>query len=279
MIEVVIQGVKGCFHEIAAHKFFGEREELQLIECDSFRKMFMALEEKSSRYAVMAIENTVAGSILPNYALLMQSDYTIIGEVYQRIQHQLMSLPGVGLEDLKQVRSHPMALLQCLDFFSKRKDIQLVEAADTAGSAKDLQESPQEGIAVIASSLAAERYSMNIIAEGIETNPRNFTRFLVLQATEEAKIRSDFNKASICFRLGHEVGSLAKVLAVFAENAINLTKIQSLPVIGSEWQYLFLVDLEFENPEIYEKSLSQAQTYLEELKVLGKYRAGIKYRS
>lgn len=279
MIEVVIQGVKGCFHEIAAHKFFGEREPLELVECDSFRKMFMSLEESPARYAVMAIENTVAGSILPNYAHLMKSNYTIIGEVYQRIQHQLMSLPGVGLDEITKVRSHPMALLQCLEFFSKRKNVQLIEAADTAGSAKDLQESPEKGVAVIASSLAAERYNMNIIAEGIETNPRNFTRFLVLQNNTQANFEMDYNKASICFRLGHEVGSLAKVLAVFAESSINLTKIQSLPVIGSEWQYLFLADLEFENQAVYQNGMNKAEKYLEELKVLGRYRAGVKYRT
>ena len=281
MIKIAIQGIKGCFHEIAAYKFFGERQALQTIECHSFEQMFRAFKQDEQIFGVMAIENTVAGSILPNYSKLMLSDMQIIGEVYLRIEQNLLALPDVKLEDITEVRSHPMALLQCLSFFEKHPQIKLTETADTALSAKELSENPSnKNTGAIASFLAADRYKLNVLAEGIETNKRNFTRFLVLQNKNTLEQNDQIvNKSSIWFKTGHTPGSLAAVLGIFAKNNINLTKIQSLPVIGREWEYLFLVDLEFGELEDFNIALNQSDEFISELHLLGKYQKGIKFRT
>ncbi len=281
MIKIAIQGIKGSFHEIAAYKFFGERQALETLECHSFQEMFRSFKNNKSVYGVMAIENTVAGSILPNYSKLMNSQMQIIGEVYLRIEQNLLALPNVSLDEITEVRSHPMALLQCLKFFENYPNIKLTETADTALSAKELAENPSnKNTAAIASFLAADRYKLNVLAAGIETNKRNFTRFLVLQNNELLSQKDQvINKASIWFKTGHTPGSLATILRIFADNNINLTKIQSLPVIGREWEYLFLSDLEFGESSDFETALSQAEQYFSEIQILGKYQKGIKFRT
>ena len=281
MLKIAIQGIKGSFHEIASYKFFGERQALQTIECHSFEEMFRSFRKDATVYGVMAIENTVAGSILPNYSKLLHSEMEIIGEVYLRIEQNLLTHPEVNIEDIKEVRSHPMALLQCLEFFNKYPNIKLTETPDTALSAKELSESPEsKDVGAIASFLAADRYKLNVLAEGIETNKRNFTRFLILQNKQFVKKDNlQINKASIWFKTGHTPGSLAKILTIFGEQHINLTKIQSLPVIGREWEYLFLADLEFGESIDFTKALEATGTLISEMKILGAYQKGIKFRT
>lgn len=279
MIKVAIQGVKGCFHEIAAYKYFGERQQLDSIECHSFEEMFRLFGTNNEIYGVLAIENTVAGSIIPNYAKLRQSEMKVIGEVYLRIEQHLLALPESTIEDIEEVRSHPMAILQCLKYFKQYPEIKLTETPDTALSAKNLSENPNKNIAVIASSLAASTYGLNILQSNIETNRRNFTRFLILQNESHQETLDFTNKASICFTVGHTPGALAAVLKIFSDNQINLTKIQSLPVIGKEWEYLFLVDLEFAQYKEYKSVIEEAQKLMTHLQILGEYQKGIKHRT
>lgn len=279
-MKVAIQGIKGCFHEIAAYKFFGEREVFEAVECDSFRTLFQTFQKSEDYYGVMAIENTVAGTLLPNYARLRESELCIIGEVYLRIQHCLMTLNGYSIADLKEVHSHPMAILQCDQFFKQYPHIKLIETIDTAWSAQQIAQKQLQGIGAIASSLAADHYKLPILAEGIETNKRNFTRFLVLQHKDMVrKARRKPNKASICFHLSHEVGSLAKVLTILGNQNINLSKIQSLPVVGKVWEYFFHIDVEFEHYDIYQQTLEKIQSHVTELHILGEYRIGVKHRT
>ncbi len=279
-MRVAIQGIKGSFHEIASFKYFGEREVIQAVECMTFPALFRTFEQASDYYGMMAIENTVAGTILPNYALLRDSDLRIIGEVYLRIEHNLLVSNGQSINEIREVRSHPMAILQCHQYFDQYPHIKLTEMEDTALSAKQISEGGTKGIGAIASSLAAEHYHLNILAAGIETNKRNFTRFLVLQHKEvlQTPVRTP-NKASICFHLAHKVGSLLEVLQIFAAHHINMTKIQSLPVIGTAWEYFFHIDVEFQDYEEYQKCLVAAKPYIQALKILGEYRTGIKHRT
>lgn len=279
-MKVAIQGIKGCFHEIAAYKYFGEHEVFNTLECDSFHTFFRQFQKSEQFYGVMAIENTIAGTILPNYALLRNSNLVVIGEVYLRIQHNLLGLNGQHLEEIREVHSHPMALLQCHQFFKENPHIRMVESQDTAFSAKKVSEKKCKHTAAIASTLAADYYNLEILAEGIETNKKNFTRFLVLQDKEVVKPTQYLpNKSSICFKLAHEIGSLAKVLSILAEKQINLTKIQSLPVLGRSWQYFFHVDLTFSDYDVYRKALENIQEHIGDLKILGEYRTGLKFRT
>lgn len=279
-MNIAIQGIEGSFHQIAAFKYFGEREVFTPICCDSFPILFRQLQKHMSDYAVMAIENTVAGTILPNYALLRNTNIQIIGEVYLRIQHNLLVVNGQDITQLREVHSHPMAILQCQDFFAQYPHIRLVESVDTAASAKFISDKKLKNIGAIASSLAAEQYGLNILNEGIETNKRNFTRFLILRHNDVAKTPTRTpNKASICFRLSHKVGSLAHILTLLAKNNINLSKIQSLPVVGSEWQYFFHIDVEFEEYNNYKNTLKSIENNAIDLKILGEYRSGIKHRT
>ena len=279
-MNIAIQGIEGSFHQIAAFKYFGEREAFTPICCDSFPILFRQLKENKNYYAVMAIENTVAGTILPNYALLRNSNILIMGEVYLRFQHNLLVVNGQDISQLKEVHSHPMAILQCQDFFAQYPHIRLVESVDTAASAKYISDKKLKNIGAIASSLAAEQYGLNMLHEGIETNKRNFTRFLILQHNDVAKAPTRTpNKASICFRLSHKVGSLANILSILAANEINLSKIQSLPVIGSEWEYFFHVDVEFKDYNKYKQTLESIENDTIDLKILGEYRSGIKHRT
>jgi len=278
-LRIAIQGEKGAFHEIAAQKFFGEQIELEM--CDSFHVLFRSLAHKKADFGVVAIENSVAGTILPNYALLRNSHFTIIGEVYLRIEHHLMALPGQRMEDIKAVYSHPMAIQQCYEFFEQYPHIRLVETSDTAGSARWIRETGKKNKAAIASKLAAGHYGLEILAESIETNKRNFTRFfIVLDQGLAASLNIQANKSSLCFNLAErsqQVGSLSQVLIVLSSYGLNLTKIQSLPILGKEWEYFFHIDLEYEDYLHYSKALDAIRPLVSELKILGEYPRGEKH--
>nr|WP_321408905.1 prephenate dehydratase [uncultured Carboxylicivirga sp.] len=276
--KIAIQGWPGANHEIAAKAYF-EDDKLEVIPCLTFPDLFQTLKEDRSIYGIIAIENTLVGSLLPNYTMLKDSDLLIIGEYKLRIKHQLMALPGQSIEDIHEVHSHPMALAQCEEFFKAYPHIKLIESEDTALSAKRISEEKITGIAAIASELAASMYNLNIIASGIETNKRNYTRFLVitdraLTETDELLAQNRINKASLVFSLPHDEGSLSKVLTVLSFYNINLTKIQSLPIVGQEWEYLFYVDVTFNDYKRYLQSLDAIRPLCKKLKILGEYEQG-----
>ena len=275
MKKVAIQGFEASFHEIAALQFFGN--EIETVECASFPKLFNVMENDEADFAICAIENSLAGSILPNYASLRNSDLKIFGEVYLQIEMNLMALPNQTIEQIEEIHSHPMALLQCRSYFDNYPDIQLVESNDTALSAKEIKQNHIKHRAAVASKRAAEVFELDIIAADIHDNKRNFTRFLVL-GKNNAKLVSPsvVNKSSISFRAHHTAGSLAKVLTSIGNYNINLTKIQSLPVIGEEWQYYMYADVEFENIDEYKKMLNEIDPLTKELKILGEYKQGEK---
>lgn len=271
---VAIQGIEGSFHHIAAANYFGN--DIDLVPCSRFESIFKNLDNQVANKAMIAIENSVAGTILPNYALLRNGNYKIVGELSLRIQHQLLTLDNQRIEDIKIVRSHPMALLQCQKFFKKHPHIHLEESDDTAASAKRLMEKPKAGIAVIASEKAGQIFGLKNIAQNIEDNKRNFTRFLVLDAENNIHAENNsVNKASICFHLGHQVGALAKVLTILANENINLVKIQSLPIVGQEWEYFFHIDMEFFYYKNYQNGLKKIESYTKDLKILGQYQRGL----
>src|SRR5690606_28758300 len=231
---VAIQGTKGSFHEEAAYKYFGN--EIETIERDSFKQTCDALKQKQADYVVMAIGNSIAGSLIPNYNLLQEYRFPIIGEIYLSIQLHLMALPGVELKDIKYVESHPIALRQCADFLEEHPEIKASEGMDTAACAKKISENKLKTTAAIANQLAAKLYGLQILDRRIETNKKNYTRFLIL--CSEPKDNAPANKASLSFQTGNQVGSLAKILHYFAEQNINLSKIQSMPVLGKRNEYI-----------------------------------------
>lgn len=276
--KVAIQGVSGAFHEIACRKYFKDQQ-IEIVQCLSFNDLFDALLFKQADYGVMAIENSLVGSIIPNYALLRESKLKILGEIFLRIEQNLIVAKGEKLEDIREIYSHPMAIEQCLEFLDplRRSGVRILESEDTALSAKRIAENDLKGVAAIASSLAAEMYDLEILNQGIETNKKNFTRFLVL--SNENNYLSVLNhittnKASLYFRLPHEEGSLSQVLSVLAFYKINLTKIQSLPIVGKEWEYLFYIDLVFPDYEKYKQSLDAIRPLTKELTILGEYQKG-----
>lgn len=275
MKKIAIQGFEASFHEIAAIQFFGK--DIETIECASFTKLFDVMEKGEADFAVCAIENAIAGSILPNYANLRNSNLEIFGEVYLQIEMNLMALPNQDINDIKEIHSHPMALLQCRSFCRNYPNIKLIESNDTALSAKEIQENKIKNRAAIASKRAAEVFNLEILANDIHDHKRNFTRFLMLcpRTTFDCK-PSTINKSSISFRAHHTAGSLARVLTIIGNHNINLTKIQSLPVIGEEWQYYMYVDLEFEDLDVYKKMLLEIEPLTKELKILGEYEQGKK---
>ncbi len=272
---IAIQGIRGAFHEIAANKIFKSKE-INIVCCDSFSDIFESLRKGSADYGIMAIENSVAGSILPNYNLLRNSDYKIIGETYLRIEQNLMTLEGLSIKDIKEVHSHPMAILQCREFFKQYPHIKLIESIDTAFSAKEINDKKIKNIGAIASNLAAKLYNLEIIGKGIETNKKNFTRFLIISNKGVKQSIKKINKSSLCFTLPNEKGSLSQVLSVLAFYNINLTKIQSLPIVGKEWEYLFYIDLVFTNYLKYEQSLNAIKPLTNMLEILGEYKDGKK---
>ncbi len=271
---IAIQGGYGAFHEIAALHYFGYKE-VEIIPRTTFKGIFSSLKKQQADYGIMAIENTVAGSILPNYGLLRESNFKIIGEIYLRIKQNLVALPGQKIEDIKEVYSHPMAILQCQLFFEKYSWIKLIESLDTALSAKDISVNNYMGIGAIASNLAAKKYKLEILSESIETNKMNYTRFLIL--TDKNGKDNDgleVNKSSIHFALGHKIGSLSKILSILSYYDMNLTKIQSMPIIGKEWEYQFYADLMFSDYKLYRQSLEAIKPFTSDFAILGEYVKG-----
>lgn len=275
---IAIQGVSGAFHEVASRQYF-KNQKLDIIQCLSFNDLFDALLFNKADYGVVAIENSLVGSIIPNYALLKESKLKVLGEVFLRIEQHLMVSKGEKLEDIKEIYSHPMALEQCLEFLNplRRKGVRILDAEDTALSAKRIADEKLKGVGAIASDLAAEMYDLEIIQRSIETNKKNFTRFLIITSSnhyEEDQKGLAKNKASLCFRLPHEEGSLSQVLSIFAFYKINLSKIQSLPVVGVEWEYLFYIDLVFDDYKKYSQALDAVRPLTKELSILGEYQKG-----
>ncbi|WP_299685040.1 prephenate dehydratase [uncultured Dokdonia sp.] len=268
-MSIAIQGVKGSFHHKVAQTFF--ESNVSVLECMSFPLLVDQLVSGNATAAVMAIENSIAGAILPNYALIDQYKLTIEGEFYLDVQHNLMALSGQAIEAIKEVWSHPMALIQCRAFFEKYPSIKLVEATDTAAVAHQIQKEQLKGIAAIASETASQIYKLDIIAPQIQTIKHNETRFFILN-TKEKQINTDCNKASICFRTDHKRGSLATILNVMSDCKLNLTKIQSMPVIEMPWQYAFFVDVTFEAYSDYEKAKKVLEIMSTDFKVLGEYK-------
>lgn len=276
MRKVAIQGIQGSFHDIASHRYF-EGEDIQLLCCDTFEQVFQHLADDKEVVALVAIENTIAGSLLHNYELLRESRATIVGEHKLRISHSIMCLPEDDWNALVEVNSHPVALMQCREFLSSHPEMKVVEVADTAGAARDIRQAQLHGHAAICHKDAAKIYGMKVLQEGIETNKHNFTRFLVLASEEKAdelRLGAEINKASLVFSLPHEEGSLSAVLSVLSFYKLNLTKIQSLPIIGKEWQYLFYVDLSFSQLEKFEQGIQAITPLTKELKILGYYTDG-----
>jgi len=276
--KIAIQGWPGANHEIAAKAYFDE-EDIEVLPCLTFSDLFETLKANRDIYGIIAIENTLVGSLLQNYTMLKDSDLAIIGEYKLRIKHQFLALQGQQIEDIKEVYSHPMAIMQCQAFFKDYPHIKLIESADTALSAKDIADKQLKGVGAIASELAADMYGLNTLAHNIETNKKNFTRFLIV--TDKGKIEVDelleqgkVNKSSLVFSLPHEEGSLSKILTILAFYNINLTKIQSLPIVGQEWEYLFYVDLTFADYKRYLQSLDAIRPLTKKLKSLGEYEIG-----
>lgn len=276
MKKVAIQGIKGCFHEQAAYLFYENNgaPKPEVVECSSFEDLYRKMDAGQADAAIMAIENTVSGGLLPNFELLRKYDHKIKGEVFLRIEQNLMTLPGQKIEDLHEVRSHYMAINQTRPFFNDYPDIRLVEYGDTAKSAADIVKSGVKGVGAIASKLAAEIYGLEIIAEGIETYKQNFTRFLILDDSLEVD-KAKINKASMCFTLPHKPGSLTHVLTIMSFYDMNLTRIQSLPIPGQEWQYFFYVDIKFNDYERYTQALSAVKPLMTDLNILGEYEAAV----
>ncbi|MCD6347353.1 MAG: prephenate dehydratase [Bacteroidales bacterium] len=275
MLKVAIQGYEGSFHELAARHFF-KNQNLQLKCCASFPDLFDVVQNHDADVAIMAIENTVAGSLLPNYALLNESGFEIFGEVFLRISQHLMALPRQTISDIREVYSHYMAIAQTRIFFKQFPHIRLIEAEDTALSAKKIADNQLRGVGAIASEAAADRYGLNLISRNIETNKKNFTRFLALYKPNGNLLFKEKKpeKASLSFSLPHTTGSLSQVLSIFSFYGINLSKIQSIPILGEEFQYHFLVDLTFDDSDRYKQSLEAIRPLTNKLIVLGEYKRG-----
>lgn len=271
---IAIQGAEGSNHHKVARNFYGTT--IQLKECMSFDFLVDSLLDKTADIGIMALENTIAGSIIPNYALIDKNNLHIIGEEYLNIHHHLMALPHQQIEDIKEVCSHPMALLQCKEFFKKYPHIKLVEDVDTAEVAKRISINKLKGIAAIAPKIAAEIFDLHIIEDEIQTIKDNATRFVIIQTTAPNNGIDQINKASLKFQLDHKRGSLAAILNVLSDCKMNLTKIQSLPVIESPWKYSFFVDVTFINYKDYQKAIAIIKIMALETKVLGTYKNGRK---
>ena len=271
MKQVTIQGIAGCFHETAAHRFFGD--EIEVVECDNFEVLFDRLQADPQLLGVAAIENTIAGSLLPNHELLHKSGLQIIGEEKIRISHVLCALPGETIDQIEEVRSHPIALMQRGEFLKGLPHARSVVRDDTAGSAREIQQGQLRHTAAICGADAARMYGLEILAPAIETNPHNFTRFLMLAHEGQYPLEEQsLNKASFLFTLPHTQGSLSKILTVLSFYDINLTKIQSLPIIGREWEYQFYIDVTFDNYTRYRQSVEAVRPLTSDFVVLGEYR-------
>lgn len=270
--KITIQGYEGSFHQVAAKQFFGKQ--VEVVSCANFREVIKLGEDKrKSSGAVMAIENSIAGSILPNYNLLQKSKLQVIGEVYLSISQNLLANPGVKLTDIKEVHSHPMAILQCLDFLEKY-NWKLVETEDTALSAKMVHQNQRKSVAAIASKLAAQLYQLNVLSPDVHTLKNNITRFLVMEPISINTKVAAADKASIYFQTDHSKGILSKVLAKIAQGNVNLSKLQSMPIPGSTFKYGFYADLEFDQLAQIEKVIENVKSLTNHTKVLGLYKKG-----
>lgn len=278
-ISVAIQGVKGSFHEIAAIEYFSGKA-ISTLPCDSFTELFHLLTGGNADYGIVAFENSVAGSLLPNYELLRKSHLPVKGEIYLRVIQNLIALPGQQLSDLKEIHSHPMAIQQCNVFLDKmrKNGVKVVETVDTALSARLISEEKQYGIGAIASSSAAAMYNLSIIKKEIEADRQNFTRFLIISGSRNGVPDTDIDihpdKAMVCFSLPHQVGSLSQVLSVLAFYQVSLTKIQSLPIVGKAWEYLFHIDLVYKDFQRYRMALDAIRPLTEGLEIVGEFRQG-----
>ncbi|MCM1163613.1 MAG: prephenate dehydratase [Muribaculaceae bacterium] len=274
MKKITIQGETGCFHDAAAHRYF-EGEEIATIPCVTFPAMFDLLASDASLLGIVAIENTIAGSLLQNHELLRQSNLRIVGELKMRISHVLCAIPGQSVDKLTEVNSHPMALMQCEQFLRRHPNLKVVEHNDTAGSAKEIASGSLTGHAAICGEYAAGLYGLEILERGIETNRRNFTRFLIvadpLTASEMGPAERDIDKASVVFTLPHTNGALSKVLTILSFYDINLSKIQSMPIVGREWEYRFYVDLTFDSLVRYHQAVDAIRPLIRDLAILGEY--------
>ena len=272
---VAIQGFHGSFHEQAACRYYRENEGIDpdIIECATFEGLFKALSEGRANAAVMAVENTTSGGLLPNFDLLRRNGTKVKGEIYLHIHQNLMALPGQKLEDIREVHTHYMAINQTRQFFETECPwIRMVESEDTAKSAADVAEGKLLGVGAVASSLAAERFGLEILKENIETYKQNFTRFLVMDDSIDVP-QEKVNKVSVCFTLPHTPGSLAKILTILSFYDMNLTRIQSLPIPGREWQYFFYADIQFESYDRYFQAIAAARPLMEDLDILGEYKS------
>ena len=270
-MKISIQGEAGCFHEVAARQYFSY-DDIEIVPCSTFDLTLNTLKAGDSDFAVMAIENARSGSILYNYTLIRESGMKILGEHNLRIIQNLMALPGQQITDIREIRSHPIAIAQCMTFLNQFPGITLIESDDTAASARVISENRLQGVAAIASSTAAQIYGLDILASGIETYKQNYTRFLVVGSEENGNTKG--NKVSICFSTGHKPGSLAKILVKLAEMEINLSKIQSVPRLNGEWEYMFYLDLEMNKntkSEVIKRVLAK---YTNDLEILGVYYKG-----
>jgi prephenate dehydratase len=272
-VRVSIQGFEGSFHQVAARQFFGK--DVEVLPCATFREVIRtASNKKESDGGVMAIENSIAGSILPNYNLLQRSSLRITGEVYLQIKQNLLVNPGVKLEDIREVHSHPMAIQQCLEYLD-HFHWKMVETEDTALSAKMVHQKKAKHVAAIASKLAAEMFELNVIAPNIHTMKNNYTRFLILNREEQVKPNPEANKASVNFHTDHSRGSLARVLGKIADGGINLSKLQSFPIPGSDFKYSFHADMEFDGIDHFNRVVEEVKPLTESFKIYGVYRNGM----
>lgn len=272
-MRIAIQGFQGCFHEMAAKKFFGD-EAGQLLYCKTFEQVFSAARQDDDTIAIVAIENTIAGSLLHNYELLCNSGLEIAGEQKIHISHSICCLPDESWDTIKEVHSHPVALMQCRKYLESHPGIRAVEADDTAGAAQFISENKLKGQAAICNAEAARMFNMKVLENHIEDNKHNFTRFLVVtkrDKADEIRNRNATNKASLAFTLSHEQGSLSRVLSIFSFYNINLTKIQSLPIIGREWEYMFYIDIEYDDYQRYQQSINAVMPLTSDFKNLGEY--------
>lgn len=271
---VTIQGIAGCFHDAAAREYFKE-EKIETVPYDTFHDMFDAMSVDASLLGIVAIENTIAGSILPNHELLRQSQLTIVGEYKMRISHVLCALPGETIDTLSEVNSHPMALMQCEQYLRRHPNLKMIEKFDTAGSAMEIARDKLRGHAAVCGEYAANLYGLEILENGIETNKRNFTRFLILAdplIAADMKPRDEqLNKASLVLTLPHTQGALSKILTILSFYDINLSKIQSLPIVGREWEYRFYIDVTFDSFVRYRQSIDAIRPLLNDFKILGEY--------
>lgn len=273
MKKIAIQGIKGAFHEIAAIEYFGE--DIETINCTKFENVFESVQKGDADFGIVAIENTIAGSLLSNYSLIKDSKVKVVGEISLHINQNLMALPGTKLEDIEEVYSHPIAISQSKEYFHDKPNVKLIEWSDTASSAEKIAVEKLTNAAAIASEYAAKLYGLSILQKNIETNKMNYTRFLIIKRQAVKCLQS--NKASICFELGHEPGSLVDVLQTFKKAHINLTKIQSLPILGSPYEYSFHIDLEWTDRKGYDRALTKVLQIVSNLSVLGEYKRDEKF--